>query len=294
MYAFFIASLLFSTVSNAQQVACDKKADIVVLSYDRPLQLYLLLESINQYVQGSGELHVICKTSSAPYANAYKVVEETFSNVIFHYEGESEENSFGSLLIRAAFSSPNAYLIFAVDDNVVKDYIDISYDIHMLEKTESYGFYYRLGNHLSYCHPMMCEQEVPILQPIDEEISYWIFAEGKGDWGYPNNVDMTLYAKSTIHNDLLTINPLTPSFELAWSFLAATVNHRQGLCYNTSKIVNLPLNRVQEVCLNPHMDISKDFLLDQFNGGLKIDGEPLFRIKNKSAHMEYTPIYIKR
>ena len=70
--------------------------------------------------------------------------------------------------------------------------------------------------------------------------------------------------------------------------------HRVGACYETTKMVNLPLNRVNPSG-NRHMNsISAQELLNLFLTGKKMDILPLRTIKNKSAHMEYEPTYVQR
>ena len=57
-----------------------------------------------------------------------------------------------------------------------------------------------------------------------------------------------------------------------------------GLCYETSRAVNIPLNLVSESSGTRHLNIPPDYLLDQFNRGLKIDIFPFHHYKNRSTH----------
>lgn len=270
-------------------------ADLVVFSYDRPLQLFAFLESVEKYITGLGEIHVIYRTSSQEYENAYLKVKARFSNVFFHLQGEQNPSKdFKDLTLQSAFKSPSDYILFAVDDIIVKDYIDIAHDITLLQDTNAYGFYYRLGTHLNHCHPTNKVQSLPDLKNITDEVLSWSFESAEGDWGYPNTVDMTLYEKITIKKDIESIPLENPSFEFFWDNLSSKIKYKIGLCYQISKIVNIPLNRVQDVCSNPHMGISKEYLLSIFNLGLKIDINPLFRNKNSGAHTEYQLSYIVR
>jgi hypothetical protein len=71
--------------------------------------------------------------------------------------------------------------------------------------------------------------------------------------------------------------------------------HKTGLCYEQTKIVNIPLNRVQTDWNNRHMNsYTTAQLLDIFNSGMKIDIKPLFHVVNRAAHMEYIPTFITR
>ena len=106
---------------------------------------------------------------------------------------------------------------------------------------------------------------------------------------------MTLYRKADLKAMLTHLNFNTPNiFEGQWAAHRPALK-KQGLCFETAKIVNLPLNSVQPDWENRNMRFAtaEEFLLI-FNQGLKIDIQPLFRIDNRSAHMEYLPTYIQR
>lgn len=271
-----------------------KKADLVIYSFDRPLQLYALLESVDKYVSGLGEVHVIYRASDNEYASAYKEVEQAFGGFIFAKQGDNPYEDFRPLTLSAAFDSPHEYIVFAVDDIIVKDFINVPTEIDLIEKTGAYGFYYRLGKHLDYCHPMNCPQKVPPLTEVSEGVFSWVFSQGECDWAYPNSVDMTLFRKKDIIDDYYSIPLTSPCYEAPWSGRAWRIMSRTGLCYEQSKIVNVPLNRVQNICRNRHMGVSPKNLLDMFNQGLKIDIKPFFRVDNKSAHAEYDLQFVKR
>lgn len=267
-------------------------ADLVVFSYDRPLQLFAFLESVKKYMVGLGEIHVIYRTSDAVYSNAYQKIMREHPDVLFHQQGLNPQDDFKQMTLDALFASPSDYILMAVDDIVVKDYIDLCHDIALLKQYGAYGFYYRLGTHLTFCHPQNRVQKLPPLEVDSNGILRWKFSEGDGDWGYPNNMDMTLYAKKDIIEDILAIPLHTPAFEYYWNLRSDTVKNRYGLCYQRSKIVNIPLNRVQEVVCNPHMDISKEYLLEKFNTGYKIDISPFHQVYNSGAHTEYDIAFI--
>lgn len=70
---------------------------------------------------------------------------------------------------------------------------------------------------------------------------------------------------------------------------------KSGLCYTTTKIVNIPLNIVQTEWVTPHMKAyDANTLLKMFNNGLKIAIDDLHKIDNKSAHLDFTVRFIQR
>ncbi len=272
--------------------AVQKRADMVVFSYNRPLQLYALLESLQLYMTGLGQVQIIYRASDEHYARAYVRVQSDFPTAIFTRQGDRPREDFKPLTLEASFQSPNEYIIYAVDDIVVKDFIDLGLCIDLLEKTQAWGFYFRLGANLSECYPYHCRQAVPPYTVVSEGVLSWHFAQGSYDWNYPHSVDMTLYCKSDIENDVRAIGFAAPnSFEGAWA--SRRPGRPYGLCYEQTKIVNLPLNRVQNENANRAMNfLTPAELLERFEQGQRMNIFNLFKVANKGAHMEYAPVFV--
>jgi len=65
------------------------------------------------------------------------------------------------------------------------------------------------------------------------------------------------------------------------------------ICYDKSKIINNPINRVQFASINRCGNISADYLNDKFLEGYRIDIEPFVGLDNTAVHTEITPTFIK-
>ena len=267
-------------------------ADLIIFSYNRPLQLFALLESVEKRAQNYNQIHVIYRTSSAEYEKGYQKVFDRFPNAHSLYENGSD---FRSLFFQAVFnpSSPSDYVAFAVDDIILTRTIDFAEAIQAMKQTQAYGFYLSNGLNLFNCYMKSQEQPLPTHVILDHGIYAWQFMHGEADWRYPNTLDMGLYKKSTIEKDLRKLtfyNP--PTLESAWAHKSK--RKRIGLFYKSSKSVNIPLNIVSP-STNRHNNIfTPRELLSFFNQGLKIDIEPLFEINNTSRHIEYIPQIVPR
>lgn len=282
-----ILSIAFSM--NAQV------ADLVIFSYDRPMQLYALLESIEKNIKNVGKTTIIYRASDVSYKAAYGFVGKQFPSVELVAQGTKPQEDFKPLTLQATFDSPSDYILFAVDDIIVKDTCDLATCIEMLEQTGAYGFYLRLGDHLNFCYSMNKAQAVPELANVQDDVFSWQFSRSEFDWAYPHTVDMTLYRKKDIEPALRNMEYHSPnSLEGQWASRAGQVMNQKGLCFKNSKIVNLPLNKVQKEYNNRSMSISTTLLLKRFMQGYKIALDPLFQVKNASAHMEYEPMVILR
>lgn len=273
------------------------KVDLITFSFDRPLQLYAFLESTQQYVTGLGKTVVIYRSSNKAFHDAYEQVRSTFAWVEFLEQGAYPQGDFKPLTMKALNEASASYVIFAVDDIVVKDYVDLVECAKALEAAGAYGFYLRLGTNLTQCYPYgSAKQPLPIFERIGNDMLTWTLGRGVYDWGYPHTVDMTVYRKADVLKDFSLFHFTNPNMlEGNWAMRAGRVAQCKGLCFTETKIVNLPLNRVQNVCLNLNMgSLSPQELLDLFNQGLKMDIQPLYKIKNPGAHTEYAPTFVKR
>lgn len=273
-----------------------KKADLIIFSFDRPLQLYAFLESVELYAKNASDVRVIYRVSDNRYARAYDQVQKDFPNSIFIKQSNDPSNDFKKLLIKSLSHTGEEHIVFAVDDIIVKDYVDFSHCIQLMEQCDAYGFFLRLGKNITYCYAMNKAQKVPALKEVGNSVYAWQFGQADYDWGYPNTVDMTIYRKKDVEGILKSINYKKPNdLEALWASCSYSLKQKMGLCYESSKIVNVPLNRVQNYFSNRHMGFaSPEELLGVFESGFKIDIRPLHKIENISPHMEYEPQFIKR
>ncbi len=290
--AFLCTAFVIHVRSNQ---ADQKKVDLIIFSFDRPLQLYALLESVEKYIQGIGETHVVFRSSSNSFLKGYELLKNRFSDVVYHQQGNNPSGDFKPLTVASLKKSPSDYVMFAVDDIVVKEEVNLVFCAEALEKYNAYGFYLRLGKNLNYCYPLRAVQPLPPLKE-EEAIFSWRFDQGLGDWAYPHTVDMALFRKSDIVSDFESLSYHSPNrLEDMWDRQKYKIKSRTGLCFEVSKIVNMPLNRVQYEYKNRVMnEYSPQDLLDRLLQGLKMDIEPLRSVDNKSAHMEYSPTFIMR
>lgn len=278
-----------------------QQVDLIIFSFDRPLQLYALLESVEKHVQNVGDVQVIYRSSNERYECAYQNVFKRFVLAVPVKQSDTPQADFKPLLLKSLSETSHEYVIFAVDDIVVQDHIDLDKCVAALEYTGAYGFYLRLGQNLTYCYTLNKPQQVPPLQEVMDGIYAWTFSTAEHDWAYPNTVDMTVYRKTDIQPDLNALRYIAPnSCEGAWAQMAHRIMDKKGICYAHSKMVNLPLNMVQVEWNNRNEGSSNENsfsapnLLELFEQGLKMNIEPLQDLQNTSAHMAYTPVFISQ
>ena len=295
-----LSLLLFFSFTHSST----KKVDLVIYSYNRPIQLYALLESIDKFVTGTGEISIIYRADNRAFALGYEEVKEDFSHMTFFKQGPNPYADFKSFVMKSAFETPNNYVCFAVDDIIMKDYVNLTDCIYWLEQTGTYGFYLRLGKNITENYTGKKKTPVPPNTKIAKNIYMWKFSDGnRPSWDFPNTCDMTIYKKSDIKKDLESINNFqTTAYETEWAKIAD--HSKYGLCYKQSKIVNISINLVQEVkpmwrqftqtwkgkmlCYSPKE------LLKKFNSGFKIDIRPFYKAYNRAPHIERELSFVKR
>lgn len=276
-------TLILCLISIVSPICCADKTDIILYSYNRPMQLYALLESLDYYVDGVGQISVIYRADDE-YQPAYEKVIAQFASTEFMRQ-QNPPNDFKILTLQAFCKTHNDYVLFGVDDDIVKDFVDLQECVSLLEKYSAYGFYLRLGKNLTYCYAMAQAQKLPNFIIEEDDVCAWLFAQGECDWNYPNNLDMTVYRKKDLVSLFARLDYHSPNL-LEYRLALAADMQQIGLCYQTTKIVNFPINIVQTFtynnCLNSH---SVQELLALFMDGKKIDIHALYQLRNNAAHV---------
>ncbi len=287
-----------------EPASTDKAVDLLVFSFNRPLQLYAFLESVERYIEGLSTITVLYRASSNDFQEGYEQVRQRFAQVNFvRQENDNPHANFKQHVLNSLEESPSPYILFGVDDVIVKDSVSLKECVGLMEDTHANGFFLRMGknitNHYLADVSLTHDTNVPLYNEILSGVCAWQFRNGKHEWAYPNTVDMTIYRKKDIKPVLVSLSFTTPNtLEGQWYGSSDFTN--VGLCFAESKIVNLPLNVVQEEKHNNMLlnrttyNLDVHDLLNKFNQGLKIDIEPLHSMENSAPHMDYLPNFIKR
>lgn len=292
---------LLSFILSIPIDALEKSADLLIFSFDRPIQLYALLESIKQRLTGINHISVLYRTSTIDFEKAYSTVKEAFPYVTFKcHEGKHD---FQKVTRDIISNSKTPYMFFGVDDIIVTDECDITQCTQMLEETGAYCFFLRLGKNITHCYTVDIACQYPYgiyappteLMPVNEKILKFNFAKEKGEWNYPHTVDMTIYRKETvlsyIETDIPWVHP--NNFEGSWSLIPPA--RAEGLCFVHSKIINIPMNVVNVDWESRNMktyDIHT--LLKMFNEGYRINIDTLYKFLPPAPHFEYQLTFIKK
>jgi glycosyltransferase involved in cell wall biosynthesis len=283
--------------SELDLISKKDQSDLVIFSFNRPMQLYACLESVQKHSKSLAQVSVIYRANTSKFDEGYALVKKEFPYVNFVKQSEKCPNKdFKPLVMKTSFAESEAnYITYCVDDIILTDTIDWQQAIGKMQQTDAYGFYFRLGKQVNYCYMADQKQEIPKLIDLNDSTFAWGFKNGQYDWNYPNNVDLTLYKKSSIQKDLASFHFTYPNdMEGAWA-AKFNKNNQIGLCYEDSKMINIPLNVVSKLQNPRNMQAqSPEELNKMFLSGYKIDIDAFYKIKNPSAHIALKPTFIAR
>lgn len=243
----------------ANQATTFLGSDLIVYSRNHPVHLYAFLESVKKNVKGIGKLTVLYESKDASFAKAYEEIKATFSN----FEFSPISGNFKEQLLKAITAFPAHYVLFASDEQIIKEPIDLKECAEEMQKSGAYGFF--------------LNDQTEIQNPIAfEETRAWQFQNHK-----PFHLAMAIYPKEMMLGTLKTLD-FSDFDSLKQPWTAALDSKKIGLFYHQKKLLDIPLKD------------DLDVLLTKFQEGLKIDLAPYFQIKNETAIVESEPNFVKR
>ena len=287
---YFIFCLCFCLCLHSADI------DLVIFSYNRPMQLYAFLESLEMQVTGLRDTTVIYRTSSPSYEEGYAIVKRDFPHVFFkQQQHERASADFKPLVLESAFSrdSLSGYILFAVDDIVMTRSVDLCLAAEVMDREGAYACFFRLGLDIDHCYMLDERSGLPPFKKVAGEYFSWQFEKGKGDWMYPNNVDFTMYRKQEVFPFFFYAPYTFPNdLEAYWARLANLALF--GICPPESCMVNIPMNVVSSFCNRQMNYKSAEELLTLFMQGYKMDVSALQGREHNSPHFPITPTFILR
>ena len=255
--------------------------NILIFSKDRSCQLELLLRSIKTYFIGWEKytFNILFKYSSESFKQGYDKLK--IEHPEFNY---IQETNFKADVIRL-LSPYQPYTMFGVDDDVFKETFHPEGNVVQLLDTEENiaCLSLRLHPEINFCYT----ENIPTPAPafIKTNPHTWLWKGLPGDWGYTQSIDMTVFRTEEILPKCQALpyqNPNTFEGVLA----AQQISRPWMTCFEKSKIINIPANKVQTVNGNRCGTTSAELLNSMYLNGYKIDLTNIMGFKNISAHQD--------
>lgn len=244
----------------------------VVFSKDRALQLYTLLHTYFLHVKNPVPVFVIYSVSNEAHAQSYREVKSAFTAHEVAVTFVVEEKSFRDSLLNVLAKIHVSSIFFLVDDIVFIRPLDLA--IAAVIDPHSSILSLRHSPHLRYSYTANASQQPPAFfsTGISPDLLAFNWFEQGHEWSDPWSVDGQILSTAEVHVLTRISQFKAPnSYEVELKTFNDIVKGRNGMCFKESKILNLPINRVQSETNNLSGDVSPDFLLKQWNNGLMID-----------------------
>jgi len=264
----------------------------VVLSKDRPMQLHLLLESLEKNSNGIFDVSVLYNSSSDEYSEGYEKTRGAFPDISWIHEDDYRDDLLNHL------KSRNEFICFFTDDNILYRNIEFDYDLltnPFVDFDTMCAVSLRLGSNTVFEYNHNAEIDIDFFPNLykyipgmaDESkldapvgkifpVSLWRHRAFNPltNFGYPLSVDAHVFRKDFIEPYLNGLNFNNPnSMESEMVLNSKNCPDILG-CLDFSYIVNTPINRVQDTFQNSYgknFGISQKDLNDKYLSGQVID-----------------------
>ncbi|HSW72623.1 MAG TPA: hypothetical protein VLG44_04370, partial [Chlamydiales bacterium] len=235
----FSSLVSYGSLIESQPKEEGNRADIIIFSQNHPMYLYALLESLQKRVDGFFQVTVFYKRTP-DFEKGYEIIKEEFLGAQFL----PIDDSFQNLLFYTIDEHDSDFVLFASDELILQDYLDLNQCMDEMKEAHAYGFYLSLN-----------DQKIPTGIPLKGDIKAWSFEYAKQN---PHNLEMTLFQREEIRRTLGSEH-----FEDPESMVQALNVHLPknmlGLYYLSSKTSKI------------HAEISSVEMLQKIEEGFKPD-----------------------
>lgn len=256
--------------------------ELIIFSKDRACQLDLLLRSIKrEFAEWSQARTVVLFTySSGPLRYSYERVRCAHPEVEFVCERDLTSR-FKETTLSVVGERP--LVAFLVDDDVFKEQFSLqSPELRVLdEDPELLCVSLRMDPAMDYVYT----QDRPMARPVFRDGNIWDWTLADGDWGYPMSLDGHIFRTAEIVPLLHTLefhDPNSLEFEMAKRPLPNPL----AICFDVAKVINLPLNRVQDTAPNRHAGVDARRINLRFLRGERLSLRTVAGVRSRSPHHE--------
>ncbi len=253
--------------------------NIIIFSKNRASQLDLLLRSMKKYFKeyDNFKKYVLYTYTDKKFMDGYDITFTKHPEINY-----VKEKSFKNDLL-FLINKDDELSVFFVDDNVFKEPFSINdKEFKIFKNSKDIAcLSLRLHPNLTYCYPARVFMKKPTM--VKGNIFDW--RRKDGDFGYPMSLDGHIFFTSDIISRFEQINYNNPN-TLEGILSNIPIPKPLMIMYDKSRIMNLPLNKVQNVNNNVFGHISADFINEQFLQGKRISMENIDGFENTSCHQE--------
>ncbi|MDD2237827.1 MAG: hypothetical protein PHG65_11545 [Kiritimatiellae bacterium] len=227
-------------------------------SKDRPLQLDGYLRSVHRWFAHPPEITVLYTSTDSEIRDGYEELKREHPEVHF-----LPEQDFALQVLQWLDAVQTPLVLFGCDDVVYYQPVNVNVAGQVLrEHPDVLGFSLRLG--LNICHTHTRDDPIPPPAFITQEpILRWRWANAASDWGYPFELNGTLYRVERVRSILHLLEKLRQGdSRVEWrhpNFLESSANHllrfaaqvpQELAAFPRSCLVVPTINQVQTIAWN--------------------------------------------
>jgi len=260
----------------------------LIFSKDRALQLYSLLFTYFKLVKNPAPLFVIYNASTGDHEKSYLEIAQALNEISIPVILVKEQKSFRETLLQVLDRIKTKNIFCLVDDIIFIRSVDLALaaKINPLESILSL----RHSPHLRRSYTANAEQAPPNFRPSTRHpilLEFNWFEKGH-EWSDPWSVDGQILATAELKSLSQICQFKAPNtYEGELKSFNDLCRNRLGLCYSESKILNLPINRIQNEVLNRSGNISPEVLLQHWNLGEMLNTQQFNQHIPQSPHEEH-------
>lgn len=282
---------------------------LFICSFDRAFQLDALLGSIvdNVFDANKYKIPVLYRYSTQEHQKAYSEMFSRHTTLNLTPILQSSGTSFREQALATIQGMTSKKLIILVDDMLIIEKVNL--DEFALLPSDVYIPSLRLGSNITYSYAadmnielphFLDKMTIPEQKSFKDHIHVWQWKTGVRHWRRPLSVDGNIFDRREYLYLMQNVdfkNPNTLEDTIASSF-DEFYKHKLGICYEKAKVVNLPINNVNQIYDktfdNRYGTIHQDNLLTLWQQGQQMDYKALYGYKNRGVHEEIPFQTIKR
>lgn len=243
--------------------------NILIFTKDRPAQLDLALRSIQENL--AAKVFVTASWSSDEFRTGYEILKKEYPNIVFWDRQNLMQDIYRFLCIKSNL------IAWATDDSYVyrrPEYTEL--ELNSLFNMGGFqSFSHRLGLNCTNQDPFNSEVKMARPNFINNGKFLMWNRSSVNEWNnyqYPFSVDLNIYRRQDILEQVAGLNCETPNF------FEAEMCKRQiktfNACLHESSVVTIPANRVQSEFKNGHAGVDPVELNRRFLNGERLSVKP--------------------
>jgi len=228
------------------------------------------------------------------FESAYQTLRDYFPDVEFQREAD-----FRQQVRDFVANAKTSFLMFGCDDVVFKGVWDPREVLVTFERLPNLlAFSLRLGKEITHCYPLGRDMALPNFLETTPFL-VWEWRQGELDWGYPWELDCTIYSRDFVRMMLRELDKLRlPWRRLDWGHPnrfeglgAGLVRQMTNLdlmaAYPAARASVVTINRVQDIAPNRvyEANVPVEVLLEKWNNGIILDTNHYVSRSYRSIHI---------